>query len=130
MHIEYLIPIVSYFLGSIPFGYLLIKYKEGQDIRSIGKRKHRRHQRISQKPGGRHTHIPAGCRERVSGGGSCRVAGREHRVAGGGRGIRDSGPRIHGLAPVQGGQGRRHLVRQPSWRFLRWRCSRRWDSFC
>jgi len=36
MQIEYLIPILSYLLGSIPFGYLLIKYKEGQDIRSIG----------------------------------------------------------------------------------------------
>ena len=36
MRIEYLIPIISYFLGSIPFGYLLVKYKEGQDIRSIG----------------------------------------------------------------------------------------------
>jgi glycerol-3-phosphate acyltransferase PlsY len=36
MRIEYLIPILSYFLGSIPFGYLLIKFKEGQDIRSIG----------------------------------------------------------------------------------------------
>lgn len=36
MRIEYLIPIVAYVLGSIPFGYLLIKYKDGQDIRSIG----------------------------------------------------------------------------------------------
>ena len=36
MRIEYLIPILSYFLGSIPFGYLLVKYKEGQDIRSFG----------------------------------------------------------------------------------------------
>jgi acyl phosphate:glycerol-3-phosphate acyltransferase len=36
MRIEYLIPILSYFLGSIPFGYLLIKYKDGQDIRSVG----------------------------------------------------------------------------------------------
>ena len=36
MQIEYLIPILSYFLGSIPFGYLLVKYKEGQDIRSFG----------------------------------------------------------------------------------------------
>ena len=36
MRIEYLIPILSYLLGSIPFGYLLIKYKEGQDIRSFG----------------------------------------------------------------------------------------------
>jgi len=36
MRIEYLIPILSYLLGSIPFGYLLIRFKEGQDIRSIG----------------------------------------------------------------------------------------------
>lgn len=36
MQIEYLIPVISYLLGSIPFGYLLIKYKEGQDIRSTG----------------------------------------------------------------------------------------------
>lgn len=36
MRIEYLIPILSYFLGSIPFGYLLIKYREGQDIRALG----------------------------------------------------------------------------------------------
>ena len=36
MRIEYLIPILSYFLGSIPFGYLLVQYKEGQDIRSFG----------------------------------------------------------------------------------------------
>lgn len=36
MRIEYLIPILSYLLGSIPFGYLLIRYKEGQDIRATG----------------------------------------------------------------------------------------------
>ena len=36
MQIEYLIPLISYLLGSIPFGYLLIKYQEGQDIRSTG----------------------------------------------------------------------------------------------
>jgi glycerol-3-phosphate acyltransferase PlsY len=36
MKFEYLIPIVSYLLGSIPFGYLLVKSKEGEDIRSFG----------------------------------------------------------------------------------------------
>jgi glycerol-3-phosphate acyltransferase PlsY len=36
MQTEHLIPLVSYFLGSIPFGYLLIKSAEGRDIRSFG----------------------------------------------------------------------------------------------
>jgi acyl phosphate:glycerol-3-phosphate acyltransferase len=36
MRIEYLIPIASYLLGSIPFGFLLVKSKEGKDIRSFG----------------------------------------------------------------------------------------------
>jgi glycerol-3-phosphate acyltransferase PlsY len=36
MQIDYLIPIISYFLGSIPFGYLLVKYRQGQDIRATG----------------------------------------------------------------------------------------------
>ena len=36
MRIEYLIPLVSYLLGSIPFGYLLVKSTEGKDIRAFG----------------------------------------------------------------------------------------------
>jgi acyl phosphate:glycerol-3-phosphate acyltransferase len=36
MQIAYLIPLLSYLLGSIPCGYLLIKSSEGKDIRSFG----------------------------------------------------------------------------------------------
>jgi len=36
MQIEYLIPLVSYLLGSVPFGYLLFRSTEGKDIRSFG----------------------------------------------------------------------------------------------
>ncbi len=36
MRLEYLIPLTSYLLGSIPFGYLLIRSTEGKDIRSFG----------------------------------------------------------------------------------------------
>jgi acyl phosphate:glycerol-3-phosphate acyltransferase len=36
MRLEYLIPIISYLLGSIPFGYLLVRSTEGQDIRKFG----------------------------------------------------------------------------------------------
>lgn len=36
MRMVYLIPIVAYLLGSIPFGYLLIKSAQGKDIRSFG----------------------------------------------------------------------------------------------
>jgi acyl phosphate:glycerol-3-phosphate acyltransferase len=36
MHIEYFIPLISYILGSIPFGFLLVRSKEGKDIRSLG----------------------------------------------------------------------------------------------
>ncbi len=36
MTLLYLIPIIGYFLGSIPFGYLLVKTAQGQDIRSVG----------------------------------------------------------------------------------------------
>ncbi len=36
MQIEYLIPLLSYLLGSIPFGFLLVKIKEGKDIRAFG----------------------------------------------------------------------------------------------
>jgi glycerol-3-phosphate acyltransferase PlsY len=33
---ELLIPIISYLLGSIPFGYILVRCTEGKDIRSLG----------------------------------------------------------------------------------------------
>jgi len=36
MRLEYLIPLVAYLLGSIPFGYLLVRSTEGKDIRSLG----------------------------------------------------------------------------------------------
>jgi glycerol-3-phosphate acyltransferase PlsY len=36
MKLEYLIPLLAYLLGSIPFGYLLIRSTEGKDIRSFG----------------------------------------------------------------------------------------------
>jgi glycerol-3-phosphate acyltransferase PlsY len=36
MQIEYIIPVISYFLGSIPFGFLLVKLSQGKDIRSFG----------------------------------------------------------------------------------------------
>jgi acyl phosphate:glycerol-3-phosphate acyltransferase len=36
MRIEYLIPLISYLLGSIPFGYILVKFTQGKDIRSFG----------------------------------------------------------------------------------------------
>ncbi len=36
MRIEILIPLISYLLGSIPFGFLLVRSKEGTDIRTIG----------------------------------------------------------------------------------------------
>jgi len=36
MPYEYVIPVVSYLLGSIPFGLLLMKLSQGKDIRSYG----------------------------------------------------------------------------------------------
>jgi acyl phosphate:glycerol-3-phosphate acyltransferase len=36
MRPEYLIPLISYLLGSIPFGYLLVRCTEGKDIRAFG----------------------------------------------------------------------------------------------
>jgi acyl phosphate:glycerol-3-phosphate acyltransferase len=36
MQLEYLIPLTSYLLGSIPSGYLLVRSTEGQDIRQFG----------------------------------------------------------------------------------------------
>jgi acyl phosphate:glycerol-3-phosphate acyltransferase len=36
MRIEYWIPLISYLLGSIPFGYILVRFSEGKDIRSFG----------------------------------------------------------------------------------------------
>jgi len=36
MRMVYLIPLVAYLLGSIPFGYLLVKSAQGKDIRSYG----------------------------------------------------------------------------------------------
>lgn len=32
----WLIPVVAYFLGSIPFGYLIVKMSHGRDVRSSG----------------------------------------------------------------------------------------------
>jgi glycerol-3-phosphate acyltransferase PlsY len=36
MRLEYLIPLISYLLGSVPFGYILVRSTEGKDIRSFG----------------------------------------------------------------------------------------------
>jgi glycerol-3-phosphate acyltransferase PlsY len=36
MQYEYYIPVLSYFLGSIPSGFLLVKLSQGKDIRSFG----------------------------------------------------------------------------------------------
>jgi glycerol-3-phosphate acyltransferase PlsY len=36
MRLEYLIPLIGYLLGSIPFGYILVRSAEGMDIRSVG----------------------------------------------------------------------------------------------
>lgn len=36
MNYQYLIPILSYFLGSVPFGFLLVKSTQGKDIRKFG----------------------------------------------------------------------------------------------
>lgn len=33
---EILIPVIGYFLGSIPFGYILVRVTEGKDIRTFG----------------------------------------------------------------------------------------------
>lgn len=36
MRLVFAIPVMGYFLGSIPFGYLLVKMTAGTDIRSVG----------------------------------------------------------------------------------------------
>ena len=36
MNIEYLIPLISYMLGSIPFGYIIVRATKGADIRKTG----------------------------------------------------------------------------------------------
>ena len=36
MHPEYFIPVLSYLLGSIPFGFILVRSTEGKDIRTMG----------------------------------------------------------------------------------------------
>jgi len=36
MQYEFIIPVISYLLGSIPFGFLLVKSSQGKDIRSFG----------------------------------------------------------------------------------------------
>lgn len=36
MRPEYFIPILSYLLGSIPFGFLIVQSTEGKDIRTLG----------------------------------------------------------------------------------------------
>ena len=36
MMIEYLIPLSGYLLGSVPFGYLVVKASQGADIRAVG----------------------------------------------------------------------------------------------
>lgn len=36
MRPDFLVPLLSYLLGSIPFGYILVRWSEGRDIRSLG----------------------------------------------------------------------------------------------
>ena len=36
MNIEYIIPLISYLLGSVPFGYIIVRATQGADIRKSG----------------------------------------------------------------------------------------------
>jgi glycerol-3-phosphate acyltransferase PlsY len=36
MRLEYVIPFIGYLLGSIPFGFILVKSSQGTDIRKVG----------------------------------------------------------------------------------------------
>jgi acyl phosphate:glycerol-3-phosphate acyltransferase len=36
MRIEYIIPLLAYLIGSVPFGFILIRTSQGKDIRTIG----------------------------------------------------------------------------------------------
>jgi len=36
MKLEYIIPLLAYFLGAIPFGYILVRLTQGTDIRRTG----------------------------------------------------------------------------------------------
>jgi acyl phosphate:glycerol-3-phosphate acyltransferase len=36
MRIEYIIPLLAYLIGSIPFGFILIRASQGKDIRAFG----------------------------------------------------------------------------------------------
>jgi len=36
MRLEYVIPVMGYLLGSVPFGFILVKSTQGSDIRGIG----------------------------------------------------------------------------------------------
>ena len=36
MNIEYFIPLISYLLGSVPFGYIIVRAAQGADIRKTG----------------------------------------------------------------------------------------------
>ena len=36
MNIEYLIPLISYLIGSVPFGYIIVRLTAGADIRKTG----------------------------------------------------------------------------------------------
>lgn len=36
MNTVWLIPVIAYFLGSIPFGYLIVKFARGADVRASG----------------------------------------------------------------------------------------------
>ena len=36
MNIEYIIPLISYLLGSVPFGYIIVRATQGADIRKTG----------------------------------------------------------------------------------------------
>ena len=39
--------IAGYFLGAIPFAYLIVRARKGIDIRTVGLRERRRHERRS-----------------------------------------------------------------------------------
>ncbi|HEV2490576.1 MAG TPA: glycerol-3-phosphate 1-O-acyltransferase PlsY [Candidatus Acidoferrales bacterium] len=36
MNTVWLIPVIAYFLGSVPFGYLIVKFTRGSDVRASG----------------------------------------------------------------------------------------------
>ncbi len=102
--------LLGYLLGSIPFGMVLTKLAGTQDLRSIGSRQYRRHQRAAHRPQGPRRGDADRRHAQGHGRGHHRRLLRRRQCGDAGRARRLPRPPLPGLAQIQRRQRRRRPI--------------------